>query len=307
MPAFVPGQALRRFETPAVQPAATRTAQADAEQMVFDRRHLGRSIIHIIPSHRDKLYVGRTRSQPADASIEVAKIEILIPVPVVDAVDKVLVINEMQGFVRLHPGVILFGQQRLDERAVGRIIHVQVHPMLAAVQDLKEHVLRRRIPTHASQVTLLVEVRGLDPGDRLRRRIPDPERDMLGGHPVHRILDGPEFASPRLDVQQREIGHAGLILAVESQPGSVRAPEKAAVDPELIATHGSAIDDAVAAFDDLDRHAPFLDIDAVIQGVGRASGEGHGTGSAPRQDRLADVRRRTGRHPRFTAGDGNMP
>ena len=51
------------------------------------------------------------------------------------------------------------------------------------------------------------------------------------------------------DVQEREIGDAGLVLAVEGELPARRGPEDAAVDAELVPAHGLPVDDLAVVGD----------------------------------------------------------
>ena len=271
VPAFGECQALGRVEAHLRQPAAACRTDADAEKMILDRGDFGGIVIYIAVSIGNEGHIGRAGGQAADTALQVTEIQALIAISVVDAVDEMAVVDEVQPLIRLDPGVVLLREQGPDEGPVGCIIHIEVHVMLGAVQHLDEDPGGRRIPADAGQVALVVKVRGLDPHDLLRGGIPHAQRDMLGSHPVHRILDRLQRTGPRLDVQQREVRHAGLILTVESQALSPVAPEQASVDAELVAADRSAIHDARSPLG----NAKGIHIDAAIQGIGGAPPGAH--------------------------------
>ena len=148
--------------------------------------------------------------------------------------------------VGLHPGVVLLGQKGAHERAGRGIVHIEMHMVLRAVEDLDEDIPVVRAPADVGEVPLVVEIRDLHIDGRPLLRVIDSQSDVFGCHSVHRVLEGHELARTGLDVQDGEIGHPRLVLAVEGDLPPGGRPVDAFAYAELVAADGLAVGDLVA-------------------------------------------------------------
>ena len=99
--------------------------------------------------------------------------------------------------------------------------------LLGSVQHLDDHILAVRSPADVGQVAVVAEVGHVAPCGCPGGEVVYSEPDLFAFHAVHRILYVPEGSGPAGDVQEREVRHPAVVLAVECQPGSVRGPEYA--------------------------------------------------------------------------------
>ena len=116
--------------------------------------------------------------------------------------------------------------------------------MLGAVEHLYEDVSAVRRPGHVGEVALFVEVGDLERGEDMPFQVGDAQGDVFGCHPGHRVTDQLGAARPGGDVIEGVERDGRLVLAVHRQAAAVRGGEDAAIDAELVAAHGLAIDDA---------------------------------------------------------------
>ena len=206
--------------------------------MALRGRYFGGGVENTLPVLSNELYVCIYISEPEDIAGGVAEVEIAVAVPRLRPVDELVCAAEpVQRIERLHISVVMLGEDGLLETAVRGPVHIEPHILLSPVQHLDEDVPAVRGPGDVGQVLVVAEVIHLHVNCGVGRDAVDSETHILRTHAVHRVFDVPERARPRGDVQEREIGHQCLVLAVECDFPAVRRPENASVDAELVAAH----------------------------------------------------------------------
>ena len=144
---------------------ALEPAELHPHQVVLHGGEFGAGIIDPYPVLAGCLAnVCHVRGLVADAlhvAEGVAEEEVLPPAAVVGAIDEEAVSHGPQRVLRLHPGLIVLGQDGAHERAVGGPVHVEVHMVLAAVEHLHEDVPGIGAPADSGEVALVGEVRDL--------------------------------------------------------------------------------------------------------------------------------------------------
>jgi len=242
--------------------ALGRHFQIDLEKMVLNRGNLGRGVKERRPGMAGIGDIGRDRRYAAEGRSErIAEVETAVAVAVVGAIEEDIgaFAEKAYGVERLHPGVILLGQQRTQFTARDGAVAVEMHLVLAPGEDLDPDLAAVGGPADVRQVALVGKVVDVHP-DRLPAfGVIDPEGDELRDHAVHRVADLLQRAGAGGDVQKGKFRHAGLVLAVESDLPAVRRPEDAPVDAEFVAADALAIDDAVGAFRDEGPFPVFID------------------------------------------------
>ena len=109
--------------------------------------------------------------------------------------------------------------------------------MLAAVHNLGIDIAGVRAPGNVGDVPFLGEILHIQPYGGAGGEIIDPNGHLFGSHPVHGVLDLREGSGAGVDVQQRELGHHGLVFPVESHFGTVRRHIPAGIDAEFVSAY----------------------------------------------------------------------
>ena len=109
------------------------------------------------------MHVRVARGEPSDTAQRVAEVEVAVAVAVVGAVDEIVaVLDEVEALLRLHPGIVVLGEQGTDKRPVRGPVHVEPEIVLRTVEHLHEDIFPVRRPGHTRQIALLVEVVNLE-------------------------------------------------------------------------------------------------------------------------------------------------
>ena len=234
--------------------------------MVLDGGDLGGGVEHVHAVVAHILDIRVDGGETADIAQGIKQIEVAEAVAEVRPVDHQVLaaLEEPDRVQRLHPALVVLRQERADELAGGGAVLVQFHVMLGAVQDLHIDGLVVRGPADVREEALRGELRDVQVHGAALVQVVDAQGHDFRVHPVHRVLDELQLAGAGADVQEREIGDAGLVLAVEGELPARRGPEDAAVDAELVPAHGLPVDDlAVVGNGHGDRVLAVGDVQAV--------------------------------------------
>ena len=222
-----------------------RRLDAHLVEVVLDGGDLCGGIEHV---HTVVAYIVNVRvhgGEAADIAQGIQQIEIAVAVAEIRPVDHQVLpaLEEADRVQRLHPAVVVLRQERADELAGGGAVLVQLHVVLGAVQDLHIDGLVVRGPADVREEAFRGKLRDVQVHGAALVQVVDAQGHDFRVHPVHRVLDELQLAGAGADVQEREVRHAGLVLAVEGEFTARRSPEDATVDAELVAAHGLSIDD----------------------------------------------------------------
>ena len=117
--------------------------------------------------------------------------------------------------------------------------------VLAAVQDLDEHILVVRTPAYVGEVAFLGEIVYLGVDGASCGQVVDAQGDEFRSHPVHGVLYVLELSRTGVYVQEGEVRDTALILAVEGQFLLVWRPEDASVNTELVSADALSVGNLV--------------------------------------------------------------
>ena len=115
--------------------------------------------------------------------------------------------------------------------------------MLGTVHHLGIETLAVRAPGQVGDVPLFAEIPYIQPDSLGRCKAVHAHADVLRGHAVHGIVKELELAGAGLDVEERELAYAALVLLVEGHLGGVRAHVPSGIDAKLVAAYGFSVDD----------------------------------------------------------------
>ena len=157
----------------------------------------------------------------------------------------------------------------------GRIVAHQFRVVLVAVQFNHVHFAAVGAPRDVGEVAVS-RVAGLQPHGFARSGAEYAHRDFVHGFSCHRVFVGIRGGNACRDVHLRIVGHHALVHAVESQLLSVGTPEGALCDAELVAVHGFAIHQVVAAVGGDGHVLPVCrgDVQVMLPHVGQILGAG---------------------------------
>ena len=220
-------------------------------EMVLDGGDFGGGVEHVHAVVAHVLDIGIDGRQTADVAQGVKQIEVAEAVAEVRPVDHQVLaaLEEPDRVQRLHPAFVILRQERADELARRGAVLVQLHVVLGAVQDLHIDGLVVRGPADVREEALRGELRGVQVHGAALVQVVDAQGHDFRVHPVHRVLDELQLAGAGADVQEREVRHAGFVLAVEGELPARRGPEDAAIDAELVPAHGLPVDDLAVVGD----------------------------------------------------------
>ena len=220
MPSFIGGEPDRR---PDIDLSLAGDIDPDREQVLLDRGDLCAGIEDALAVLGNEFHVSSDVGDSGYCAKRVAEVEVLVAVSVVSAVDESAGESEpMQRVRRFHPFFIVLSKYGSQEFAVAGPVHIQVHMLLAPVQNLDEDQLTVRRPGNIGEVLVVAEIVRLDVCSRVFRQIVNAYAHILRAHSAHRIFYALERTGTCGDVQKREFSYLTFILAVERDAASVR-------------------------------------------------------------------------------------
>ena len=158
--------------------------------MLLDRGDLSACVEDFFSVFGYELHVGINLRDSVYISESVAKIQVLVTVAVVSAIDEFSCKSKpMQRFLRLNPFVVVLCKDGFLEFAVTSPVHIQFHMFLAAVKHLNQNMLAVRRPGDIGQILVITEIVGLDIYGSILGQIENTESDIFRAHTVHRIFD----------------------------------------------------------------------------------------------------------------------
>ena len=211
------------------------------EQVILGGRYFGRCIEHLSSVVAQICYICIHCCEAADCAKGIGQIKIAEAVPVVRAVDENVrtAFKEADGIQRLDPGVVVFREYGTDIAAIGHLVLVKPHVMLAAVYNLCVNILFVRAPGKVGDVTFFGKVIYIQPNGAIFLEIINADFQKLRIHTVHGVFNELQLSGAGLDIQDREIRDVGLVFSVIGQFDMGRRPFKALCKAKLV-SHGSA-------------------------------------------------------------------
>ena len=144
MPSLIGGEPDRR---PDIDLSLSGDIDTDREQVLLDRGDLCAGIEDALAVLGNEFHVSGDVGDSGYCAERVAEVEVLVAVPVVSAVDESAGESEpMQRVHRFHPFFVVLSEYGSQEFAVAGPVHIQVHMLLAPVQNLNEEQLTVRRP-----------------------------------------------------------------------------------------------------------------------------------------------------------------
>ena len=191
------------------------------------------------------LHVSVNLGKTTNVAVEVAEIDVAVAVTVCCPVEEEIIVAfyKPDRVERLSVLLVIFCKQSLDKISGLGVVYIESCVLLAAVKYLYKNLVTLWSPAYIRKVLVVSEVVSLDVYSSAGCHVIYSETYVFRVHSGHRVLDLLEASGPGGDVQKRECGDLGLILAVKGKSAPVRAPEDATLDAEFVAMDGFTVDD----------------------------------------------------------------